>query len=279
MKTDRELPEYSQDAKKVLQDLLDRVVTRAVAVQRAVSGRMSRAGATSRSEGLNTAEILKRARDALQELALLDKELAQAEERWKQVTEQWWLEAESRLKDLCARREWRIDGSWPAYLVAYGVSVRFDEKTRMVFVSESKLSSADPEEIEQRLAEAVSTLVPSDFSPPRFLEDVFKAYEESRGSKRQIPLLDVYRSYVLRKQQGGFWRNAKRDKFVEVSMDRFRACLARMLEANVVKTASGKDLRLFPPLDAADGLYLYNPIDRRLGFIGRVEFTDGEELT
>jgi hypothetical protein len=58
-----------------------------------------------------------------------------------------------------------------------------------------------------------------------------------------------------------------------MTLEQFRARISRMLEANVLKTKTGRELRFYPPLDPKDALFLFNPLERRLGFVGRVEFS------
>jgi hypothetical protein len=189
--------------------------------------------------------------------------------------ERSWLELEVRLKELCESRKWRIDGSWPSFMVDYGVQINFDDRARAVHVSTTKVAGAQIAAIESELSKRVANLVPRDFSPERFIEDLFAAHQDAKRSATQVPVQDVYRSYVIRSQRAEFWKNAVHARFFEVTIEQFRARLSRTLEAGKVKTKEGAELRLYPPLDPKDGLFLYNPVDRRLGFIGRIEFATG----
>jgi hypothetical protein len=186
-----------------------------------------------------------------------------------------WLELEARLKDLCVRRNWRIDGSWPSFIIEYGVQVNCDEKARFVHVGSTKIAGAQIAPIEAELNKRISSLVPRDFQTERFLEDLFNAYKDSRNAGTQVPVQDVYRNLVIRSQRSEFWRNALQGKFFEVTIEQFRARLCRVLDAGKVMTKGGDELRLYPPLDPKEGVFLYNPVDRRLGFIGRIEFVKG----
>ena len=45
-----------------------------------------------------------------------------------------------------------------------------------------------------------------------------------------------------------------------------------MLEAGVSTDKNGRELRLIPPLNPKDALFIYQPAERRFGFVGRIEF-------
>jgi hypothetical protein len=40
----------------------------------------------------------------------------------------------------------------------------------------------------------------------------------------------------------------------------------------MVRTADGRELRLIPPIEPSDSIYLYQPSERRFGYVGRIEF-------
>lgn len=131
------------------------------------------------------------------------------------------------------------------------------------------------EALEAELTQRVMSLIPRDFAPERFLEELFVAYQDAKRTAAQVPVQDVYRQLVLRAQRSDFWKNAQKERYVEITMEQFRARLCRALAGNVVRTKGGNELRLYPPLDAKEGLFMYSPVDRRLGFIGRLEFAVG----
>jgi hypothetical protein len=108
------------------------------------------------------------------------------------------------------------------------------------------------------------------------------AYDQARGKSAQAPILEVYRIFVLQQQKSRFWRDARQQVFVGLSLDQFRARLSRALEetADTYPSRSGRQLRLLPPLDPRDAIFLYQPFETRFGFVGRIEFAPaGTELT
>ena len=85
-------------------------------------------------------------------------------------------------------------------------------------------------------------------------------------------MLDVYRALVILAQPARFWRNASRPALFELTIDQFRARLSAALEANTVSTADRRELRLLPPIDPKDAVFVYQPAENRFGFVGRIEF-------
>src|SRR5260221_8690731 len=227
-------------------------------------------GATPRSKLL---ELLQRSKTALSVCARLEKECENALSHYGDVTDREWSELDARVKEICSKHHWRIDGSWPSYIVAYGIQLEFDTKSKSVAIGGNQYSGNDLPAIEASLDEQTQNLLPSKFTAQEFLEALESAYEEAKRTSPQVPLLDVYKSLVVRSQRPGFWRNAKHDRFVALSLEQFRARVSKTLEANVLRTRAGRELRFFPPLDPKDAIFLFNPLERRLGFVGRIEFS------
>jgi hypothetical protein len=217
--------------------------------------------------------LLERARITLAGCAKLEKECHDGLARYRDVSDREWSELDARIKEVCAKHQWRIDGSWPSYIVAYGVQLEFDPNVKIVSVGANKYPGNDLPGIEAGLQGEIRNLFPSNFEPQEFLEALAGAYQEAKRGTPQVPVLEVYKSLVVRSQRPGFWRNAKNDKFVGLSLEQFRARISKTLEANVLKTKAGRELRFYPPLDPKDALFLFNPLERRLGFVGRIEFS------
>ena len=85
-------------------------------------------------------------------------------------------------------------------------------------------------------------------------------------------MFDVYKQVVIALQKPGFWRNVEPSKFKSLTVEQFRARLCKCIESNTLKSRAGMELRMYPPLDAKDGLFLFNPAERRAAFVGRIEF-------
>ena len=72
--------------------------------------------------------------------------------------------------------------------------------------------------------------------------------------------------------------SVERDKLgKELSADQFRARLSASLESGVRSAPDGRELRLLPPIDPKDAMFIYQPAERRFGFVGRIEFRSREE--
>ena len=113
------------------------------------------------------------------------------------------------------------------------------------------------------------------FDSTKFMGELASAYDETRPTTGQLPLFDVYRSMVIRIQSSRFWRDAIVHAFVGLSADQFRARLSFSCGRGTT-SLDGRTLRLLPPLNPKDGLFLYQPAEARFGFVGRIEFVENE---
>lgn len=181
---------------------------------------------------------------------------------------------EADLRDDCATRAWHLDGQWPALYVQRAILVQLDERQRTAEVGGARVVKATVEAITQELEPLVHALVPAGFSPERFLAELAAAYDEARGTSAQVPVFEVYRRMVTRSQKPRFWRNASSKDFVELSADQFRARLSISLEIVSATAPDGRQLRITPPINPKEGLFVYQPSEQRFGFIGHIEFVE-----
>jgi hypothetical protein len=178
------------------------------------------------------------------------------------------LQLDSSLHELCAGRGWKLDGQWPDFIVEFGVSIHIDEAHRSLLVGDAY--RIHPGELEEALAKVTADLLPKNFSPKAFME---KAYDSvSKGEQLQVPILSLYREMVTQSQTAKFWRDASRSTFNPFTISQFRARVSRMLEGGVFNAMDGRELRLLPPLNPKDAIFVFQPSERRFGFVGRVEF-------
>jgi hypothetical protein len=182
-------------------------------------------------------------------------------------------EFETVLREGCASRGWRCDGQWPKFVIAAGVDLEVLEKSRSIRVGRAKLSGIDSKAVFTELERVVRTLVPINFDEAVFLEQLWLAYQSARGVGGPVPILRVYRQFVVARQKGAFWNDVEAKSFVEVSASQFRAQLSALLGSGRLTTKSGDGLRLFPPLDPKDAIFIFLPAEGRFGFIGRIEFS------
>jgi hypothetical protein len=198
-------------------------------------------------------------------------QLNQLEQHWLDQADLNLLHLEGNFRDVCHKNNWRVEGQWPVLFVERGIGVEFDIKKRIARVG-GKMVEADPETIAAVLMPLVPLLVPKGFSPQQFISELALAYDEIKANSTQVAVSDVYRALVIRTQAPRFWRDARSDAFVPLTADQFRARLSRTLEEVGMTTTDGRLLRTLPPVDAREGIFVYQPAEARFGFIGRVEF-------
>lgn len=198
-------------------------------------------------------------------IALLD--------RWRSVASQEFLKIEADLRDACRTRGWQIDGQWPDLYVERAILVHVDEKARGASIGHAHLRSVTISAIVKALEVQVPTLIPRTFSPEGFITELLGAYDElSNGRGGQQKILDVYRVFVIRSQSTRFWHDAHATAFTPIGVDQFRARMARALGAGATTAPDGRQLRLLPPLDPKDALFIHQPSEGRFAFVGRIEF-------
>lgn len=260
------VPAASRDAHELLSRIHERFDAFAAGVERLE---------TSLKRGieldalLDTLRGLTGAAEPLEEIA---NDLRAFEKSWRDRADREFLVFEDRLRRECQSRGWRLDGHWPAFYVERAIPVVVDEKQRTVSVSENKLQRPIVETVIERLEPMVGDLVPRAFSARSFMASLARAYDRIRDGSTQIPLLSVYRQMVCDQQKPKFWRNARSDAFVGMSIEQFRARLSGALEQGVTAGGDGRELRMFPPIDPNDAVFLYQPAEARFGFVGRIEF-------
>lgn len=211
-------------------------------------------------------------RELTGEIERIRNRLETVESELEAASETQFLELESVIRDSCGARGWRVDGQWPTLYVEHAIPVEIDERRRTVAIGGTRMNGTMPTEIVAALAPLVDSLFPRNFSASAFIDDLAQAYDGARASTSQVPIFDVYQAFVIRIQRGKFWRDAKTEAFQGMSADQFRARLSRMLEEGRTSTSDGRELRLVPPLNPKDGLFLYQPAELRFGFVGRIEF-------
>ena len=192
---------------------------------------------------------------------------------WGEIAARGFLQLEARLRDLAKERGWRLEGQWPELYVERGIRVEVDEKTHSITVGTKRLRSTSVQEIVAVLDIQLKDLVPRGFSPGDFIATLAAAYDaDVDGRVKQRAILEVYRAFVIRSQSPRFWRDARPELFIPLSADQFRARLSRALEASATTAPDGRELRLLPPLNPKDAMFLYLPSEDRFGYVGRIEF-------
>lgn len=224
-------------------------------------------------EGKSPARLLEAARDALSALSsettlALERTIAELDDAIvRRISE---LEAD--LHELAQANGWLLEGTWPTFQVERGVEVRVEAAKRIVRVAGQALDATDLEAIAEALRQAVRDLVPRTFSSHDMLEQLRRSHAALRPEGGQVPILDLYGRFVMDSQSPRFWRDARSDRFAGISIDQFRARLARMLDDGATVARDGSELRLLPPLDPKNALFIHQPAEGRFGYVGRIEF-------
>jgi len=212
-------------------------------------------------------------RDDLRALQALGDQLSLLESSWDERIEREVLEMEATVRDALGARGWQVEGQWPKLYVERAIAVEFDERNRSFKVGDKTIAAASAREIVSVLEPLIVDLIPRNFSESRFMQSLADAYDDLHDAKSsQVPVLKLYRKLVLRQQKPNFWKDARSDSFIGMSIDQFRARLSRALAKNATTVSGNRELRLLPPIDPKNALYLYQPAEGRFGFVGRIEF-------
>lgn len=181
-------------------------------------------------------------------------------------------ELEADLRDALKVRGWHCDGQWPKFFVERAVEIVIDEASRSAEVGGARVASASVDAIMEALDPLVHALIPKRFDAEEFVAQLAAAHDAARSSNATSAIFDVYRAYVIAQQKARFWRDARPDGFSGVSADQFRARLTKALEEGRLVTRDGRALRLLPPLNPKDALFIFQPAENRFAFVGRIEF-------
>jgi hypothetical protein len=180
-------------------------------------------------------------------------------------------EAESELRERCSARGWALSGQWPDFYVEYGIPVSFVKDTRAATVA-SRRVPGNATAVMSALEPIVGELIPPKFSDKAFLDAMSAAFDAATRGGGQTPVLSVYKNMVIDAQGPKFWRDARASAFRGMSVDQFRARLTRCLLSGRQQDSRGRSLRLFPALNPADAIFVFQPAEQRFGWVGRVEF-------
>lgn len=236
---------------------------------------LKKASGGKRIDALRTARFLDAAKTMTEHDSSLDLERLRLLAACQTDVRRAFMKMASDIQEICVRREWVIDGEWPAFYVQRGIEIVIDEKKDTVNIGGNALPGSSLQEIEQALELHVSELFPGKHSSADFINLLAQAYDHATNRKGgQAPILEVYRWVVILCQSKRFWRDARSDRFVQVNADQFRARFSHALQGRTTSTSDGRKLRVFPPIDPKDAIFMYQPSERRFGFVGRIEFSN-----
>lgn len=241
-----------------------------VATLAASLAKLSRSAAAP-GELLGRVSALRQAGATLEELAVLNESFRAFVAKEEGSAKLELLQLEAELRDRCAKRDWQVDGNWPSFWIARAISLKIDEATYTAQVSNAKVV-ATATAIMQALDPLVEELLPARFLAAEFLDLLARAFDSAKASSAQVTAFDAYRALVLQMQKPKFWRNAVAGNFTPLTLDQFRARLSATLEQLPLSTPDGREIRVAPPLDAKDGLFVFLPHERRFAYVGQIEF-------
>lgn len=189
------------------------------------------------------------------------------------------LRLDADLRDACRDRGWRVDGQWPTLYVAKAIRVDFDERKGTVSVGEHRIRPATLPRIMTVLETIVPGLLSAEQPAGHFMSLLATSWRKVAGQNGgPARIWDVYKSFVVESQSPRFWRDARAERFSPLSTEQFRARLADALEHHATRLPDGSELRLLPPLDPDDALFVFLPGEERFGYVGRVEFIPVEAV-
>lgn len=181
------------------------------------------------------------------------------------------LRLEALIRDACSVRGWHIAGEWPVFHVECGPRIEILGGQRVILVAGKRLPGCSIESIVASLQPIIAELVPKTFAVDDFAAEFAAAYDAVYGQTSQVSILDIYRGLVVAQQGPRFWRDATKEGFKGLSIDQFRARVSFLLGAGVTAALGNRHIRILPPVDPKDGVFLFQPAEQRFGFVGRVE--------
>jgi hypothetical protein len=213
---------------------------------------------------------------SLQRLVTLGAETAGYIEHVSELKTRAIMVVESAVRDRLTREGWRVDGEWPQLFLERGLELSYDGNALTFEVSSRRFTAFDIDGLVDFLRAEIKELVPKGFAPAKFIEQVAAAYDAA-GVQGTVAISLIYRELVTLLQNKRFWLDAREANFVSFTRDQFRARLTACLEASAEQLRDKRRLRLFPPIDSKEALFLYQPSERRFGFVGRISFLSEDE--
>jgi hypothetical protein len=175
-------------------------------------------------------------------------------------------------RDESERRGWRVDGQWPLYYVEYFLRADISEPERSIKVGDRQLHTLHLPDIVAAIEEQLRSIGLDRIDLDEFLADLAAAYDKVvSADHRQASIWQVYRQFLILHQRPSFWRTGRTSAFRAFDEQKFRAAFTKMMQRDRVVTRDGRELRIFPPIKAEDGMFLYHPAEGRHAFVGRIE--------
>lgn len=188
------------------------------------------------------------------------------------------------LKQFCDERGAELWGATPDFIVDGIVYLGVDFTTGSVTLNDQKLHLFPFKKVLQHLIEELDRYKKEAFDPPKFLRQLWQAYEaranehqrSANSMRKRIAIFDLLLELALQEQSTAFSRNPVKERFKSYSQHRFRANLFRLLVSGADLSLRGRRLILEPTSVADEGLFIYLPATGRCGFVGHLLFSPVE---
>jgi hypothetical protein len=179
---------------------------------------------------------------------------------------------DGNFREACHSHNWRVDGQWPSYYVQYFVRVEVSPHDRFIKTGYRQLNTLHMPEVVASIEEVLTSTAFDRIDVDGFISDLTLAYDQIVSvDHRQPSIWQLYKQFLIVHQRPGFWRSGRASLFRSYDEQAFRAAFTKMMQKDRVVTRDGRELRLFPPIKAEDGMFLFHPIEGRHGFVGRIE--------
>jgi hypothetical protein len=165
-----------------------------------------------------------------------------------------------------------VSGQWPRYFINHILPVAVDETKQRVHIGEDPPTTPSIEKLIRSIESQLKILKPDPKKLADFLKEVYIACKElTSPANRTVAVWDLYKQIVINRQSSKFWRNASSNNFRPFRELDFKAYITELLKVNLT-SISEQQLRLHPPIQKGDSMYIYQPAENRFSHVGRVEF-------
>jgi len=193
-------------------------------------------------------------------------------ERLNHDIEGLFLAFDASFREECRRHSWKLDGQWPSYYVELFLKIEVFDRARSIKIGEQQLSTAYLPDVIAAVEQQLTSVAVDRIDVDEFISELSAAYDQiASAGHRQPSIWQVYKQFLIVHQRPAFWKNGRLSAFRAYDEQKFRAAFTKMLQRDRVVTPDDRELRIFPPIRAEDGMFLYHPVEGRHAFVGRIE--------
>ena len=179
---------------------------------------------------------------------------------------------DSSLREECRRRSWILHGQWPSYYVELFLKIDVSDRTRTIKIGEQQLGTLYLPTVLTAIAQQLASIAVDQIDIDEFISELTAAYDQiTSENHRQPSIWQLYKQFLVMHQRPALWKTGRVSTFRPYDEQKFRAAFTKMLQRDSVTTPDNRELRMFPPIKAEDGMFLYHPVEGRHAFVGRIE--------